>query len=178
MNKNNDKIAIDLIPSEHIAGHIFLIRQVKVILDSDLAQLYGIETKVLNQAVSRNINRFPEDFMFQLAQYEYDFLRSQFVTLEGRGKYSKYLPRVFTEQGIAMLSSVLKSKQAIQVNIQIMRTFIRLREMLMGYKELKEKIEKMESKYSRQFSQVFDAIKQLLIQEDESQKEIGFRPKR
>jgi len=178
MEKKDEKVMIELIPTEHISGRIFLIRNCKVMLDSDLAKLYGVETKALNQAVSRNIDRFPKDFMFKLAQYEYDFLRSQFVTLRRHGKHSKYLPRVFTEQGVAMLSSVLRSKQAIQVNIQIIRTFIHLREMLMGYKELEDRIEKMESKYSRQFSQVFDAIKQLLIQEDESQKEIGFKSRK
>ena len=115
-----------MLPSERIEAKIFFIRGKKVILDTDLALLYGVETKVLNQAVRRNKKRFPEDFMFQLNNKESAALRSQFVTLENRrGKHSKYLPFVFTEQGIDMLSSVLKSERAIQVNIQIMRTFIK-----------------------------------------------------
>ena len=110
--------------------------------DSDLAELYGVKTFVLNQAVRRNIERFPDDFMFQLTREEYKSLRSQFVILEsGRGQHKKYLPRVFTEQGVAMLSSVLRSRRAIQVNIQIIRTFTQLRELLATNKELKEKIE-------------------------------------
>lgn len=114
-------------------------------LDKDLARLYGVETKVLNQSVTRNIERFPNDFMFKLTWDEVKRLRSQNVTLK-RGEHTKYTPRAFTEQGIAMLSSVLNSERAIQVNIQIMRTFTRLRQMMMSHVELKNKIEKMEKK--------------------------------
>ncbi|MEI7512425.1 MAG: ORF6N domain-containing protein [Candidatus Uhrbacteria bacterium] len=122
---------LTLIPLERIENRIFIIRGKKVMLDRDIAELYGVETKVLNQAVKRNIERFPEDFMFELSLNEAESLRSQFVTSNiGRGG-ARYLPVVFTEQGVAMLSSVLKSKRAIQVNIQIIRTFTKLREMVL-----------------------------------------------
>lgn len=119
-----------IIPDDVLINKIHVIREQKVLLDRDLAELYGVETKVLNQAVKRNIVRFPSDFMFELTQQEYESLRSQIVTLNKRGTHSKYLPNVFTEQGVAMLSSVLRSPQAIQVNIQIMRIFTRIRQML------------------------------------------------
>lgn len=116
---------------EEIRNRIYEIRGRQVMLDKDLAELYGVETKVLNQAVRRNIKRFPDDFMFQLIQEEWDFLRSQIVTLKkGRGEHSKYLPYAFTEQGVAMLSSVLRSDTAIEVNIRIMRTFVAVRQYL------------------------------------------------
>lgn len=143
-------------------------------LDKDLAQLYGVETKALNRAVKRNLDRFPDDFMFQLSKEEYDeLLRYQFGTLK-RGQHSKYLPFAFTENGVAMLSSVLNSGRAIKVNIQIMRTFTKLREMLMTHKDLKEKIEAMEKKYDYQFKIVFDAIKELLEPPKKTKKKIGF----
>ncbi len=143
-------------------------------LDKDLAQLYGVETKALNRAVKRNLDRFPDDFMFQLSKEEYDeLLRYQFGTLK-RGQHSKYLPFAFTENGVAMLSSVLNSDRAIKVNIQIMRTFTRLREMLMTHKDLKDKIEAMEKKYDYQFKIVFDAIKELLEPPVKAKKKIGF----
>ena len=164
----------DLISAESITSRIYFIRGQKVMLDRDLAKLYGVETRVLNQAVRRNIKRFPEDFMFQLTLKEEASLRSQFVTLEGKGKHSKYLPMAFTEQGVSMLSSVLKSDRAILVNIQIMRTFTRLREMLAGHKELEKKIEAMEEKYDEQFKVVFEAIKQLITEEEKPKKRIGF----
>ena len=165
----------DIITSENIINRIYFIRGIKIMLDEDLAILYGIETKVLNQAVKRNLDRFPEDFMFQLTQEEFDFLRSQFVTLEkGRGRHRKYLPIAFTEHGILMLSSVLKSDRAIKVNIQIMRTFTRLRRMLLTHEELKRKIEDMEERYDSQFKVVFDAIKQLMIEKKQPKKKIGF----
>ncbi len=145
-------------------------------LDSDLAELYGVETKQLTRQVRRNIDRFPEDFMFQLTKDEFENLRYQFGTSSWGGR--RYLPYVFTEQGVAMLSSVLNSKRAVQVNIQIMRTFTRLREMLMAHKDLKEKIEKMEEKYDKQFKVVFDAIKELIVQKEEPREEIGFKPRK
>lgn len=172
---------ITSISSGQIESKIFLIREKKVMVDNDLAALYGVETKVFNQAVKRNLKRFPDDFMFQLNKQEMEvwknhFLRSQIVTLKsGRGKHRKYLPLVFTEQGVAMLSSVLNSEKAIQVNIQIMRTFTKIREMVATNKELREKIEKLEKKYDKRFKIIFDVIKRLLPDKEEnSKKRIGF----
>ncbi|MFA5829989.1 MAG: ORF6N domain-containing protein [Candidatus Gracilibacteria bacterium] len=173
-----------IIPNEIIETKIFFVRGRKVIMDKDLAILYEVPTKQLNQAVKRNISRFPEDFMFQLNESEAGVLesgidlvqannlRSQFVTSSYGGR--RYRPYVFTEQGIAMLSSVLKSERAIQVNIQIMRTFIKLREMLSSNKALRDRIEKIEKKYDNRFKIVFKMIKQL-IDEEKSQQGIGFR---
>ena len=143
-------------------------------LDRDLASLYGITTGNLNKAVRRNIDRFPEDFMFQLSKIEYDSLRFQFGILK-KGQHSKYLPQVFTQDGVAMLSSVLNSQKAIQVNIQIMRTFTKLREMMMSYKELQKKIVAMEGKYDKQFKVVFDALKGLMTPTGKTKKRIGYR---
>ena len=142
-------------------------------LDRDLAVLYGVETKYLKRQVNRNIERFPEDFIFQLTKEELDNLRCQFGTSSWGG--IRYLPYAFTEQGVAMLSSVLKSKRAIQVNIQIMRAFIKLKEMLSTHKDLKQKIEEMEKKYDYQFKIVFDAIKQLLEPPVVPKGKIGFQ---
>lgn len=178
-----------------VERRILLVRGHRVMLDSDLAELYGVETKALNQAVRRNMERFPEGFMFQLTRKEYRSLgfqigtldrgkegrlslRSQFVTLEtGRGKYSKYLPRAFTEQGVAMLSSVLRSRRAIQVNIAIMKTFVRLRELLATHRDLAEKLAALESKYDAQFRAVFDAIRELMAPPRQPRRRIGFHPK-
>ena len=165
-----------LVPIELIASKIYLIRRSKVMLDRDLAELYNVETKQLKRAVRRNINRFPEDFMFQLTKEEYRSLRSQFGTLK-RGAHSKYTPMAFTEQGVAMLSSVLNSDRAIEVNIAIMRAFVKLREMMATHEDLKRKIESMEKKYDEQFQIVFEAIKQLLTEEDKPNKKIGFTVK-
>jgi len=137
-----------------------------------LALLYGVETRTLIQAVRRNIERFPEDFMFRLTNQEFKNLISQFVTSSWGG--TRKNPYAFTEQGVAMLSSVLRSKQAIQVNIQIMRTFTKMREMLMNYKEIKQKIEDMEQKYDYQFKVVFDVISKLLEPQEKTEKKIGF----
>jgi hypothetical protein len=132
-------------------------------LDRDLAPLYDVEVKYLKRQVRRNADRFPEDFMFQLTKEEFEKWRGQFVTSNSADKMGlRYPPYAFTEPGVAMLSSVLCSKRAIMVNVQIMRTFIKLREMLMTHKELKEKIERMEARYDYQFKVVFDAIKELL----------------
>ncbi len=149
-------------------------------LDSDLAALYQVPAKRLNEQVKRNRARFPEDFMFQLTDEEYESLRSQIATLEtGRGRHRKYLPFVFTEQGVAMLSSVLHSERAVQVNIAIMRTFVKLREMLTTQKGLAEKIERLERKYEghdQQFQAVFDAIRQLIASPPTTKRrKIGFR---
>ena len=145
-------------------------------LDRDLAELYRVETKVLNQAVSRNIARFPEDFMFRLTVDEFKILRSQFVTSRWGG--ARYNPMVFTEQGVAMLSSVLKSERAIQVNIQIMRAFTQLQKMILSNDDLRKKIEAMESKYDEQFRIVFKAIKELLRIDSNPPKKIGFNVKK
>ena len=155
-----------------------------MILDHDLARLYGVSTKVLNQAVKRKLDRFPEDFMFQLTKAETEDwqhlrrLRSQIVTLKkGRGTHIKYQPYAFTEHGILMLSSVLKSPRAVQVNIQIMRTFVRLREILASDEKLIERLDAMEEKYDTQFKMVFSAIRHLMNPAAGNRKEIGFRPK-
>lgn len=142
-------------------------------LDRDLAWLYGVETKVLNQAVRRNQDRFPADFMFQLTEREFSNLRSQFVTSSWGG--TRRLPFAFTEQGVAMLSSVLKSPRAIQVNIQIMRTFTKMRRMLLSNKDLRERLEVLEKKYDKQFRVVFETIQLLLREDDQPKRQIGFR---
>ena len=162
-----------LIPSERIISKIYLIRDKKVMLDRDLADLYGVKNKVLNQTVRRNLKRFPPDFMFQLNTKEFSDLKSQFVTSSWGGV--RKLPYVFTEQGVAMISSVLNSERAIQVNIQIIRIFTRMRYFLARYKDLKEKIEEMEQKYDIQFREVFRVIKLLAQEEEKPKKRIGFQ---
>jgi phage regulator Rha-like protein len=166
---------MEVIPQQIIENKILIIRGKKVMLDRDLAVLYGVEAKVLNQAVKRNFKRFPSDFMFQLSQEEaMELSRSQIVTLK-RGQNIKYLPYAFTENGVAMLSSVLNSERAITANIQIMRTFTKLREMLATHKELRQKIEEMEKKYDTQFKIVFDAIRQIMSSPESKEKKIGFQ---
>jgi hypothetical protein len=160
------------VPVEVIERKILFIRGQKVMLDKDLALLYDVETKMLNRAVKRNIERFPDDFMFQLTKEEFDNLKFHFGTSSWGGQ--RYLPYAFSENGVAMLSSVLNSKRAIQVNIQIMRTFTKIREMLATHKELRLKIEEMEKKYDAQFKVVFDAIKQLMEPPRKTRKRIGF----
>lgn len=135
----------EIIPIQIIENKIYIIRGLKVMLDSDLAYLYGVDTKVLNQAVKRNIDRFPEDFMFQLSDDEWQSLRSQFVTLNK--VIRKYKPYVFTEQGVAMLSGILNSKRAVAMNIQIMRTFIKLRELALTNKDLTQRLDEMEHRF-------------------------------
>ena len=156
----------DIVPLERIASKIYLIRGMKVMLDRDLAELYKVETSQLKRAVRRNIDRFPSDFMFELTPAELENWRCQFGTSQSDKMGLRYKPMVFTEQGVAMLSSVLRSKRAIHVNIQIMRAFTQLRKMLSTHEGLKRKIEAMEKKYDQQFQIVFDAIKQLLSEED------------
>ena len=166
-----------IVPIERVASKIYSIRHTRVMLDRDLAELYGVETKVLKQAVRRNIKRFPEDFMFELSKEEFTNWRSQFVT-SNRDKIGlRYSPMAFTEQGIAMLSSVLNSERAIQVNILIMRAFTKLREMLSTHEDLRRKVEAMERKYDHQFKVVFDAIKQLIDIESKPKRKIGFEVK-
>lgn len=170
------RAASTTIPSERIERAILIFRGQKVLLDSELARLYGVQTKVLNQAVRRNAARFPTDFMFELTKEEYDALRSQTVTLKtGRGQHRKYLPLAFTEQGVAMLSSVLNSERAVAVNIEIMRTFVRLREMLAGHADLARRLDELEKKYDDHFRLVFDAIRQLMTPPKAAEKrQIGF----
>lgn len=198
------------IPDSLIENSILLVRGHKVILDKELARLYGVSTKVLNQAVKRNLNRFPEDFMFQFTTEETaawhqaipDPSRSQNVTLKGailrsqivilkperlrsqivtlkksRGKHIKYRPYAFTEHGILMLSSVLKSERAVQVNIQIMRTFVRLRELLASNADLNHRLDDLERNYDTKFKIVFDAIRTLLRAPRKKTRRIGFRGK-
>jgi hypothetical protein len=158
-----------------IQNKIYEIRGCKVMLDSDLAELYEVETKVLNQGVKRNSTRFPEDFMFQLSDNEVKNIRSQIVTLENDNfPHFRYNPYVFTEQGVAMLSSVLRSEKAVQVNIAIMRTFVAIRQYAFGYKDLKEKIEQIESIHGGQINDIQQVLNELLNPEN-NRKEIGFQ---
>jgi hypothetical protein len=199
-------VAIILKP-ENLARFVFFIRSEKVMLDSDLARLYGVEARALNQAVARNRKRFPADFMFRLTPEEYEFLRSQTViskrvgtiddlsrsvmssfrrrserlrsqtvtSKKGRGG-RRYRPYAFTEQGVAMLSSVLRSSRAVEVNIAIMRTFVQLRRLMDTNRDLARKIEGLEKKYDEQFAAVFDAIKELIAPAEPPKKRIGFHP--
>lgn len=162
-----------IIPIEIVEQKIYLVRGHKVMLDRDLAELYGVETRVLNQAVRRNINRFPEDFMLSLTREEIMNL-SQIVISSG----IKHAPSVFafTEQGVAMLSTVLRSERAIEVNISIMRAFVKLREMISSNKELSRRLGDLEKKYDKQFKLVFDAIRQLMTPPETKKRKIGFGP--
>jgi phage regulator Rha-like protein len=165
-----------LIPMERIQQCIYLVRQQKILLDSDLARLYGVETKVLVRAVKRNARRFPGDFMFQLTKGEYDsFLRCQIGTSKRGSGGRRYLPYAFTEQGVAMLSSVLTSQRAIEVNIAIVRTFVKLREILADNALLRQKIESLERKYAEQFQQVFEILNLMLKEEEKTREPFGFR---
>ena len=160
---------------EHtIAGFIYYIRGEKIMLDADLAKLYSVETRVLKQAVRRNLNRFPSDFMFELTDNEIEKLVSQNV-IPSRSIFGGAKPYAFTEQGIAMLSGVLKSEVAVQVNIAILRTFVKLRQLIEGNKELATKIERLEQKYDEQFRIVFTAIQQMIKEDTKSRKRIGFK---
>jgi hypothetical protein len=199
-------MAIILKP-ENLARLVFFIRGEKVMLDSDLATLYGVEARALNQAVARNRKRFPADFMFRVSRKEHESLRSQFVisneagttddslqsvmrspgsrhdhltsqivtSKKGRGG-RRYLPYAFTEQGVAMLSSVLRSERAVEVNIAIMRTFVQLRRLMDTNRDLARKIEALEEKYDEKFAVVFEAIKQLIAPPAPAKKQIGFHP--
>lgn len=167
------------ISDDIVVNKIYEIRNQKVMLDSDLAELYGVETKVLNQAIKRNIDRFPDDFMFQLTESEWQSLRSQIVTSKtGRGGRT-YLPNVFTEHGVLMLSSVLNSTQAIQVNIQIVRIFTRLRNLLSEHTELKVEIadiKKHLQNHDKNIELVFSYLDKLIDKENQPRKRIGFKP--
>jgi len=155
-----------------IVNSIHLIRGKRVLLDSQLADIYGVETKRLNEQVKRNLSRFPEDFMFQLSEEEWKILRSQNATF---GLLRKYRPYAFTEHGAVMLASILNSEVAIKASIFVVRAFVQIRDYLASHKELAERIEKLESKYDHQFAVVFDAIKQLFHEKNEPRREIGFK---
>ena len=161
-----------LVSSAKVENLIVRVRGHNVMLDKDLADLYKVETKYLSRQVTRNIDRFPKDFMFVLTEKEFENLRCQFGTSRWGGR--RYLPRVFTEQGVAMLSSVLRSKRAVKVNIEIMRTFVKLREMLASNAQLSRKLNALERKYDTQFKVVFDAIRQLMAPPVAKKKQIGF----
>jgi phage regulator Rha-like protein len=165
----------------NIETKILTMRGQKVMLDADLAELYGVEIRALNQAVKRNVERFPEDFMFQLSTEEYESLRSQFVTLKtGRGQHRKYLPYVFTEHGALMLGNVLKSERAVEISVHIVRAFVHLRELVSGHKELAQKLNQLERKvgaHDRAIAEIINAIRELMTLPDEKKKRpIGFAP--
>jgi phage regulator Rha-like protein len=162
-----------------IEQRIYLVRGKRVMLDSDLAILYEVKAKALNQALQRNKDRFPEDFAFQLSAEEYSALRSQIVTLKkGRGQHRKYLPYVFTEHGVTMLASVLKSDRAVQASIAIVRAFVHLRELLATHADLARRINDLEKKYDRSFADIFQAIRQLMSPPKTKTKRIGFDTER
>ena len=168
-----------IVKARRIESRILLIRGSRVMLDADLAILYGVTTGALVQAVKRNRSRFPEDFMFQLTRQEFANLRSQIVisSLATGRNYGgrRYAPYAFTEQGVAMLSSVLRSARAIRVNVEIMRAFVRLRQLLSANADLAQKLDELEKRYDRQFKIVFDAIRELMEPAEKPQKQIGFR---
>ena len=179
MNKDLKNKASEAVSGERIENSILLLRGHKVMLDRDLAALYDVTTGNLNKAVRRNLDRFPQDFMFQLNSEEAESLRFQFGSLN-RGQHFKYLPYAFTEQGVAMLSGVLNSQRAVQVNIAIMRAFVRLRETLSLHKELAGKLAELERKienHDESISTLFEAMRQLMMPPDEPEKEMGFHVK-
>jgi hypothetical protein len=161
-----------LVPAERIERSIVLIRGQRVIVDRDLAALYGVTTGNLNKAVTRNTDRFPNDFMFRLTSEEFANLKFHFGTSSWGG--TRKSPRVFTEQGVAMLSSVLRSRRAVQANVEIMRAFVRLRQLLASHADLARKLDALEKKYDAQFRVVFDAIRELMAPAEPSRKRIGF----
>ena len=166
----------DIVPVEKIESIILIIRGKKVILDRDLAGLYGVSTSVLNRAVTRNIDRFPSDFIFHLSKEEFSNLKFHFGTSSWGG--TRKPPRAFTEQGVAMLSSVLRSRRAVQVNIEVMRAFVRLRKTLAANKALERRLDALEKRYDGQFKVVFDAIRALMEEpEKPKRKKIGFEIK-
>ncbi len=163
------------IPNELIVNKTYMLRGQKVMLDKDLASLYGAETKRLKEQVRRNINRFPESFMFELTSGEHTILRSQIATLK-RGRHSKYPPFAFTEHGILMLSSILNSDRAIKMSIHIIETFVQLRKLVNNYDEILSKIHQMESKYQDQFGEIYEIIQKILEQpKKEPRRKIGFK---
>lgn len=180
MQQHRGVVKAELVPLSRVEGAILVLRGHRVLLDEDLATLYEVDVRALNQAVKRNMVRFPADFAFRLTTDEARSLRSQTVILDARqrGRHRKYSPMAFTEQGVAMLSSVLRSRRAVQVNIEIMRAFVRLREMLSADTKLARKLEALEKRYDAQFRVVFDAIRELMAPAPAPGKRIGFRPDR
>ena len=170
------KTKVTAVQSPLIERRILLIRGHKVLLDSDLAELYGVTTAALNQAVKRNVNRFPSDFMFQLTRGENALISQTVISNSARGGRRRSRPYAFTEQGVAMLSSVLRSDRAVQVNVEIMRTFVRLREMLSSHAALARKLQELEQKYDGQFRMVFQVIRELMAADEKTRKRppIGF----
>jgi len=166
----------DAMTAEDIASAVVRVRGCRVLLDQDLARLYGVEVRVLNQAVKRNLARFPLDFAFQLQEEEARLLRSQFVILDsGRGRHRKFQPWAFTEQGVAMLSSVLRSPKAVAVNIQIMRAFVELRRLADTRADIGKRLDALQARYDGQFQQVFTAIRALIEGPPRSLRRIGFK---
>jgi len=164
-----------IVPLERIGSAILVVRGHRILLDADLAVMYGVAVKALNQAVARNKARFPADFMFRLTAEEARFLRSQIVTLDaGRGRHRKFLPYAFTEQGVAMLSGVLRSPRAVRVNIEIMRAFVRLRGIAASNADLARRLDALEAKYDSRFKVVFQAIRQLMAPTAKPGRRIGF----
>jgi len=174
--KQKKRISVThLIPQERIEGKIFVIRDRKVMLDRDLAKLYGVETKYLNRQIRRNIQRFPQEFMFRLSVEEKNELVTNWHRFKTM-KHSSALPYAFTEYGALMLANVLKGSRAIKMSIAIIRTFIKLREIAITYKDLHKKIEVMERKYDKQFKVAFDALRKLLMPPEKPKRRIGFHP--
>jgi ORF6N domain len=165
---------LPILKESNIASFIYFLRGEKVMIDHDLAKLYAVETRVLKQAVRRNINRFPDDFMFELTDDEIDLVVSQKL-IPSKKFFGGARPFAFSEQGVAMLSSILNSDRAIQVNIVIMRTFVKLRQLQQDNKDIVEKIEKLEQKYDKQFKVVFTALQQLIKEENEPRPKVGFK---
>jgi len=165
---------LQVVKEENIASHIYFLRGHNVILDFDLASLYGVETRSLKQAVRRNLRRFPDDFMFELSENEIDFVVSQNV-IPSKRYLGGAIPFAFTEQGVAMLSGILNSDKAIQVNIAIMRAFVQLRKLISSHKDLAEKLNRIENKYDEQFKLVFEALRQLTQKESQPRKRIGYK---
>ena len=163
---------VNLISVEDIAKRIYFIRGIKVMLDRDLAELYEVETRVLNQAVRRHMKRFPEDFMFQLTKTEFNNLKSQFVISSWGGV--RKMPLAFTEQGVAMLSGILNSDKAIEVNIQIMRAFVKLRHMILDHDELKRELDELRKEMNERFQIVFTVLDKLVTEDEETKRKIGF----
>ena len=163
---------VNLISVEDIAKRIYFIRGIKVMLDRDLAELYEVETRVLNQAVRRHTKRFPEDFMFQLTKTEFNNLKSQFVISSWGGV--RKMPLAFTEQGVAMLSGILNSDKAIEVNIQIMRAFVKLRHMILDHDELKRELDELRKEMNERFQIVFTVLDKLVTEDEETKRKIGF----
>lgn len=163
----------DIVPIESIEKKIFYLRNEKVMIDRHLAEMYGVETRILNQAVKRNITRFPGEFMFQLNRDERDEVITICDDLKPL-KFARTMPFAFTEHGVAMLSSVLNSEKAIRANIEIIKAFVKLRKLLSRHKDVKKKIEEMENKYDEQFRVVFEAIQQLLMENEQPKRKIGF----